>query len=591
MTFRTRVFLGSLVTATIPLAALGYVVSREGSRRLEQQYRIRVDDRVREVSAVLDGAARDLSDRLEAVAARILEDDELRLALVSGTPPTGYVRDWSGNAMALSGLDMLQIQDDAGRILSSGHFRGDFGRSDPNLPRLLGGGGTQAALVSTATAGGSRLMLARATEVTVGSVLLHVVGGMDARSVIPERDEPPLSVALVLDSDAPTSASDSDAVREALSIPLFVGEPVQGGADEPARMDTARVVIRHDLDAVRALRRQTAGSLAFAVLLASLFAAAVSRWMADRITRPLEELARKTTRVDMNRLDVVFDTGHADEVGRLSRFLDGMTVRIRDSTQRMRSAERRAALGDVARQVNHDVKNAVAPIRNVVRHLEEVERSRPADLAGVFKERLGTLQSGVDYLAQLAGRYGRLGNPGVRAPFDVRDVLATLREGRADGARIVVEVPDRPLHIHGDPLALRRILENLVGNAVESLRTPDARVTVAAHAHVEQTPDGPRPSVTLTVRDQGHGMDGETLRRAQQDFYTTREEGTGLGLSIVRRLVTDLEGTMVIESEPEQGTSVELRFPRSGAGPSSTGSTGSTGSTVPEPAGPGPGGP
>lgn len=570
MTFRTRVFLGSLAAATIPLGALGFLVSREGSRRLEQQYQVRVEDRVRDVAGLLQSAGRDLDRRLDAVVARSLEDDALRLDLVTGDASSDYVRGWAENAMALSGLEMLQLQDGDGVILSSGHFRGDFGRSQPDLPRVMETGGGEATLVRTATATGPRLMLARAQRLDVGSVPLWMVGGMDAGTVIPEVDDPPLSVTLRLVSDSGSTQTSAQGapdneVEALLPVPLFVdGVPANGSAAaRTARLDTARVVIRHNLDAVRVLKRQTAMSLAVAVLLASLFAAALSRWMADRITAPLEELARRTTRVDLENLDVVFDTGRRDEVGRLSRFLDGMTERIRESAARVRSAERRAALGDVARQVNHDVKNAVAPIRNVVRHLDEVERSAPSDLAGVFRERLGTLQAGVDYLAELAGRYGKLGAPGSRISFDVGEVLATVGDGRQANTSVTVDRPAEPLYIMGDPLALRRIVENLVANAIDSLEGPEGRVRVHAEAHTIESAEGLTPAVRIQVADRGSGMDADTLGRAQQDFYTTKDEGTGLGLSIVRRLVSDLEGTMAIESAPGQGTTVTLLFPRS----------------------------
>jgi signal transduction histidine kinase len=110
----------------------------------------------------------------------------------------------------------------------------------------------------------------------------------------------------------------------------------------------------------------------------------------------------------------------------------------------------------------------------------------------------------------------------------------------------------------GDSLMLRRVLENLIGNAADSLAgRPGGIVTVSTEAVPGTTP----PKVRLTVSDTGPGMSRQQLERAFDDFYTTKPGGTGLGLSIVRRLVMDLNGALRIETEPGAGTRVILEFP------------------------------
>src|SRR5258705_205626 len=79
-------------------------------------------------------------------------------------------------------------------------------------------------------------------------------------------------------------------------------------------------------------------------------------WVSSRISGPLAALAEKTAVLDLDRLDVDFDPG-TDEVGRLSRLLGDLAARLRTSTARVREAERRATVGELARQINHDIKN------------------------------------------------------------------------------------------------------------------------------------------------------------------------------------------------------------------------------------------
>ncbi len=109
----------------------------------------------------------------------------------------------------------------------------------------------------------------------------------------------------------------------------------------------------------------------------------------------------------------------------------------------------------------------------------------------------------------------------------------------------------------GDPVALRRILENLVVNALESLDDAGGRVLIATR--VERGEDGAR--VVVEVADTGRGMDEAQRARIFEDFYTTKARGTGLGLSIVRRLVSDLGGRIEVESAVGQGTRFRVELP------------------------------
>jgi signal transduction histidine kinase len=111
----------------------------------------------------------------------------------------------------------------------------------------------------------------------------------------------------------------------------------------------------------------------------------------------------------------------------------------------------------------------------------------------------------------------------------------------------------------GDSLLLRRILENLVGNALDSIAgRPGATVTVST----EPAANGSNPtSVRIVVADTGPGMTQTELDRAFDDFYTTKAGGTGLGLSIVRRLILDLNGSLRVETAPGVGTRVVVELP------------------------------
>jgi signal transduction histidine kinase len=201
----------------------------------------------------------------------------------------------------------------------------------------------------------------------------------------------------------------------------------------------------------------------------------------------------------------------------------------------------------------------------VLRHLTQVLRQDPELLPGVFEDRKGTLESSVEYLETLARNYARL-SPGVeRQPCDVNHIVRqVLRNTAGDGTGLSLELGEQLPTVLGDGLMLRRILENLVGNAIDSvIGRPGGLVTVST----EPAGDNNHPmAVRIVVADTGPGMTRSELDRAFDDFYTTKSQGTGLGLSIVRRLVLDLNGTLRIETEPGAGTRVIVELPTAETG-------------------------
>jgi signal transduction histidine kinase len=512
MSFRTRLLLVIAAIALIPLTAIGILVRREMDRRFAAQDEVRTRALSSATRSALASTDTSIARRLSSLAAALAADDRFRAAVRgSGSGSTGdrtYVLDYAAHAMQLTGLSMLEIVDDSNRVVSSGQFRNDYGRVDTLLPPP-----GRTALVTARTPTGPLLTLARTDSVRIGDHRFTLLGGMAV-------DQPFLR-ALSPDSTFVVSLADSGDVRAVI---------------------TRRA---NDLDVLRASVDHwfatTIGLAAAAVLVVAL-------WLARRLSAPLALLADQTARVDLDRLDVDFTTDRDDEIGALSRLLAAMTRRLRLSAARLRDAERRATVGDLARQVTHDIKNGLAPIRHVVRHLSEVERAAPETLPTVFAERRGTLDASVAYLDELARQYARLTPSLTLRPSDINAVARDV--AASDSSTVTTTLAADLPPVAADPLVLRRILENLVANAIDAGGT----VSIA-------TRQLPNRDVEVVVADSGHGMTAAQLAQASTDFFTTKKDGTGLGLSIVRRLVADLHGTLHIDTAPGAGTRVSLTIP------------------------------
>ena len=217
----------------------------------------------------------------------------------------------------------------------------------------------------------------------VGNQTFLLLGGTAADRLLGASGrDADLSLRLSLPADSPTALAAGDVVRE-LSLPFL---DLAAGAAGP---DTAQVLVVQSGATLADVRRGVdawfLGALGLSIALGLLAAA----WLSGRVSRPLRELAARTEAIDLDRLDQTSPRTASDEIGALSRVLGAMTARLRSGAARLREAERRIALGDLARQVNHDIKNGLAPIRNVLRHLDEVARDKPSELAAIFGERQG----------------------------------------------------------------------------------------------------------------------------------------------------------------------------------------------------------
>ena len=554
MTFRSRLLIAFALATVVPLAMLGVGVRRQLTARLVAQHQQRVDGMARVAAQDVERESASIASRLSTLAGTLRTDDRFRMAAVRGDPgERAYLLDWAEQAMRTTGLDMLQLQDSAGRIMSSGHFRNEFDRLEPEVPRALAMA-KGAVLLRARAPEGPFLALVRADSVRVADRRFDLVGGVKVDSAFLRRfaREEGLRVALSIpiprmlapDDTSGLSARDANAVA-ALPIRYFTDS-----------LTTARLVITYDIPELALLRRDVDQWFAAALMVVVAAGLALAIWLSRRLSEPLATLTHAASTIDLEGPELMVAASRDDEIGTLARRLGSMSTRLRASAARLRQAERRATVGDMARQVNHDIKNGLIPIRNVLRHLVQVQEEQPQDLATVFGERRSTLESSVGYLDALARNYARLTPSVERRAVDVNGIATEIAASTAVASTIKLRtrLADAVPRAFGDPVIVRRIIDNLVRNAIESLDAGGGDVTIA-------TSRAPNGAVRIVVADTGRGMSQDQLAHAFDDFFTTKPDGTGLGLSVVRRLTTDLNGSMRVESAPGQGTAFTIELP------------------------------
>jgi two-component system nitrogen regulation sensor histidine kinase NtrY len=237
----------------------------------------------------------------------------------------------------------------------------------------------------------------------------------------------------------------------------------------------------------------------------------------------------------------------------------GAVLVIEDVTREITSA-RVLAWGEMARQVAHEIKNPLTPIKLAVQHLRRAYSDGRDDFGQILDRNVGSILQEIDHLGEISRAFARFGAPveeGAPAePVDVQrvadDTLALYRGGH-DGIEYELDVAPGLPRVLARSGELKEVLLNVLENARAAL-DGGGRVRIAA------APAGGGQWVHVDVTDSGEGIPAESLPRIFEPQFSTRSSGTGLGLAIVKRLVEAWGGEVTVDSVPGEGTTVHLRL-------------------------------
>jgi len=578
MKLRGQILISSLLLTLLPLLLVFQLIRTDVRNTYTQQDTQRVEEQTHLIGQDLDRKDQELASRLNALTDLINNDNNFRLAALTESPQQlAYLRDFAGRHMSLMNLDMLIIMDHSGKILSSGHFRGTFGEADISLPRSLNKAIDGRALFQVRTPDHSFMAIIRSQPISLGERKFHVLGGIKfGQTELSALDRnSKVGVALVWDGGLLTTDQNLSGllgkdksyqeIEYALHRAGLILRTQTLSLIKDDKLLSAHLLVTHDQTDLQSLLAGLNQTLVLVMALALVLSLALSFILADRLSRPLRNLAERTANLDLDQLDVDFTSARKDEVGHLSRLMGDLTERLRNGVVRLKKAEHHATLGEVARQVNHDIRNGITPLRNVIGHLEEVAETDPKQLNEIFSERKDTLKSGLNYLEELASNYARLSPQRHPQPCSfvtmVESAIGDTRSRSSKFANVVFtsNIPANLPDIEADPLSLRRVLDNLIRNAQESLPPTGGTIIFDAVQVHDEVLDENR--LELAITDNGCGIPSEILEQIFNDFYTTKEQGTGLGLSNVRRLVADDGGSIRVTSALQKGTTFTISFP------------------------------
>lgn len=344
------------------------------------------------------------------------------------------------------------------------------------------------------------------------------------------------------------------AVEAARSLPLT---PAQAAAIDAHQRELTRsltLATRFRYLVARVLPLLLVGALVglgVLVLVASRVAGHLSR----QLSRPLHELVGWTERIA--RAEPLPDDPPrrgAPEFALLRRRMRTMARELDKGRARALETERLRSFRETARQVAHELRNPLTPIRFAIARLE---REAPPSVAEPV-EVLAVESARLERMARDFAQFGRL-LEGPSADVDLGELARYTASAIGAGELpLTVEVEPGLALVHGYHDALARALSNVLLNAVEACRDGGTVVVRARNAAVAG-----RPGVVLEVTDTGSGIAPDQLDRMWDPYVTSKGTGTGLGLAIVRQIVTAHDGVVGATSAPGRGTTISIGLPAS----------------------------
>ncbi|MCR9248665.1 MAG: sensor histidine kinase [bacterium] len=279
------------------------------------------------------------------------------------------------------------------------------------------------------------------------------------------------------------------------------------------------------------------------------------------IVAPVRALLAATRRIASGDLAVSVPARGGPELGELATAFNQMATELAAGRESLASAEREQAWAEMARQVAHEIKNPLQPMRLVAQMLQRA-RAEEDPRAEKIAERLAkTVLEQTAELDRIAGDFRAFGGV-ARAAMkkvaiddwlqELRGRCAGLFAGRPLELTLEAGAPEVKVAIEGNALA--RVFVNLLQNATEA--APDG-----VHATMRSASVSAEGEVLVTIVDDGPGVPEDVRPRLFEPYFTTKSSGTGLGLAICRRLVESHGGGIrLVESRPGH-TEFEIRLP------------------------------
>ncbi|RIJ33552.1 sensor histidine kinase [Pontibacter oryzae] len=281
------------------------------------------------------------------------------------------------------------------------------------------------------------------------------------------------------------------------------------------------------------------------------------------LTVPLRVLADKLKRTSLTGKNEMLAYEGADEIGMLVNEYNRMLLTLEQNKQDLAIQEKEAAWREMARQVAHEIKNPLTPMKLSLQYLQKAIAENRPNTEQLIQKISHTLITQINILNDIASSFSSFTSmPEPKA--ELIDVAASLHKAidlHNDPATAMLSksIPEQEVIIHADESLMVRTFNNLLINAIQAVpasRKPNIRVKL------ELQPD---QQVLISIRDNGSGIPKDIQSKVFIPNFSTKYSGSGIGLAVAKRGIENAGGRIWFETEEEQGTTFYIQLPLANA--------------------------
>ncbi len=243
-----------------------------------------------------------------------------------------------------------------------------------------------------------------------------------------------------------------------------------------------------------------------------------------------------------------------DEINELIESYNKMVDKLEESANKLAQTEREEAWRNMARQVAHEIKNPLTPMRLNIQSFQMTFDPKDPDIKDKFNEFSNILIEQIDLMSKIASAFSDFAKM-PQANLQEGDLVEVIRNALKlyDPKEVRFVSSDQKIIFNFDKNQIQRVIANLVKNAIQAVpddRMPDILVSA------RETED----KIYITVTDNGSGIAPEHQSRIFEPKFTTKNSGMGLGLAIVKRIIENHNGRIYFHSDTDQGTTFIIEF-------------------------------
>lgn len=289
-----------------------------------------------------------------------------------------------------------------------------------------------------------------------------------------------------------------------------------------------------------------------------LIAGGFAIFVANSITRPIAVIGEKLKQIKLGKRNEALEWHTSDEIGTLIEEYNRMISKLAESAEKLAQSEREDAWREMAKQVAHEIKNPLTPMKLSIQYLQHAYRSNPQDIEPLLKRVSSTLIEQIDNLAQIASEFSNFAKMprAENQKINVNALVTSVYDLFSDGERmeISLNLPLEEFHVYADKNHLIRVLTNLVKNAQQAI--PDGR-----NGKIDISLYSVQDIATIRVQDNGTGIPDDKKDKVFVPHFTTKNSGTGLGLAISKNIIESVDGDIYFKTKVDVGTEFFVELP------------------------------